>query len=111
MHKSFPFQCIFSVSLPTFRKGVHCTKVLHPLTHAVQCAVRFSTLCACCFRDALLGFRRLSLCAVPCCPVPPPISYFFNGKGKRGDEHDTRVEPSGDRAGRTTSGKGIILAS
>ena len=47
MHKSFSFQCIFSASLPTFRKGVHCTKVLHPLTHAVravQCAVRFSTL-------------------------------------------------------------------
>ena len=44
MHRSFPFQCIFSASLPTFRKGVHCTKALHPLTHAVQCAVRFSTL-------------------------------------------------------------------
>ena len=39
MHKSFPFQCIFSASLPTFRKG-------HPLTRAVQCAVRFSTLSA-----------------------------------------------------------------
>ena len=47
MRKSFPFQCIFSASLPTFRKGVHCMKALHPLTHvvrAVQCAVRFSTL-------------------------------------------------------------------
>ena len=47
MHKSFPFQCIFSASLPTFRKGVHCTKALHSLTHAVrtlQCAVRISTL-------------------------------------------------------------------
>ena len=47
MHKSFPFQCILSASLPTFRKGVHCTKAVHPLTHAVravQCAVRFSTL-------------------------------------------------------------------
>ena len=44
MHKSFPFQCIFSASLSTFRKGVHCTKALHPPTHAVQCAVRFSTL-------------------------------------------------------------------
>ena len=47
MHKSFPFQCIFSASLPTFRKGVHCTEALHPLTRAVrvmQCAVRFSTL-------------------------------------------------------------------
>ena len=47
MHKSFPFQCIFSMSLPTFRKGVVCTKALHPLTRAVravQCAVRFSTL-------------------------------------------------------------------
>ena len=43
MHKSFPFQCIFSASLPTFRKGVHCTKVLHPLTCAVR-VVRFSTL-------------------------------------------------------------------
>ena len=31
MHKSFPFQCIFSASLPTIRKGVHCTKVLHSL--------------------------------------------------------------------------------
>ena len=28
----------------TFRKGVHCTKALHPLTCTVQCAVRFSTL-------------------------------------------------------------------
>ena len=46
MHKRFPFQWIFSRSLPTFRKGVHCTKVLHPLTGAVQCAVRFSTLWA-----------------------------------------------------------------
>ena len=49
MHKSFPFQCIFSTSLPTFRKGVHCTKALHPLTRAVravQCLVRFSTLYA-----------------------------------------------------------------
>ena len=49
MHKSFPLQCIFSASLPTFRKGVHCTKALHPLTRtvcAVQCAVRFSTLLA-----------------------------------------------------------------
>ena len=44
MHKSSPFQCIFSASLPTFRKGVHCTEALHPLTRAVQCAVRFSTL-------------------------------------------------------------------
>ena len=44
MHKSFPFQCIFSTSLPTFRKGVNCIKALHPLTRAVQCAVRFSTL-------------------------------------------------------------------
>ena len=47
MDKSFPFQCIFSASLPTFRKGVHCTKTLHPLKHAaraVQCTVRFSTL-------------------------------------------------------------------
>ena len=47
MHKSFPFQCIFSACLPTFRKGVHCTKALHPLTRAVravQCAVHFSTL-------------------------------------------------------------------
>ena len=47
MHKSFPFQCIFSASLPTFQKGVHCTKALHPLmraVRAVQCAVRFSTL-------------------------------------------------------------------
>ena len=50
MHKSFPFQCIFSASLPTFRQGVHCTKALHPLTRAVravQCAVRFSTLIRC----------------------------------------------------------------
>ena len=44
MDKSFPFQCVFSASLPTFQKGVHCTKALHPLTRAVQCAVRFSTL-------------------------------------------------------------------
>ena len=51
MRKSFPFQCIFSASLPTFQKGVHCTKALHPLLHpltravcAVQSAVRFSTL-------------------------------------------------------------------
>ena len=44
MHKSFPFQCIFSAPLPTFRKGVHCTKAWHPLTRAVQCAVHFSTL-------------------------------------------------------------------
>ena len=49
MHKSFPFQCIFSASLPTFRKGVHCTKALHPLTRAVQCAVCFSTLIVHCF--------------------------------------------------------------
>ena len=49
MHKSFPFQCIFSASLSTFRKGVHCTKALHPLTRAVrvvQCTVCFSTLYA-----------------------------------------------------------------
>ena len=47
MHESFPFQCIFSASLPTFRKGVHCTKVLHPLTHAVRavrCVVRFKAI-------------------------------------------------------------------
>ena len=54
MHKSFPFQCIFCASLPTFREGVHCTKVLHPLTHAVrtvravQCAVCFGTLLRLC---------------------------------------------------------------
>ena len=49
MHNSFPFQCIFSASLPTFQKRVHCTKALHPLTRAVsavQCVVRFSTLLA-----------------------------------------------------------------
>ena len=46
MHKSFPFQRIFTASLPTFQKGVHCTEVLHPLARAVQCAVRFSTLWA-----------------------------------------------------------------
>ena len=44
MHKSFLFQCIFSAFLPTFRKGVHCKKVLHSLTRAVHCVVRFSTL-------------------------------------------------------------------
>ena len=38
-----------TASLPTYPKGVHCTKALHPLTsvvRAVQCAVRFSTLWA-----------------------------------------------------------------
>ena len=44
MHKSFPFQCIFSASLPTLRKGAHCTKVLHTLTRAVQRTVHFSAL-------------------------------------------------------------------
>ena len=44
MHKRFPFQCLFSAPLPTFRKAVHCTKALHPLPRAVQCAVRISTL-------------------------------------------------------------------
>ena len=44
MHKNFPFQCIFSMSLPTFRKGVRCTTALHPLTRAVQCVVCLSTL-------------------------------------------------------------------
>jgi hypothetical protein len=47
MHKSFPFQCIFSASLPAFQKGVYCTEALHPLMRAVcavQCVVRFSTL-------------------------------------------------------------------
>ena len=33
-----------TASLPTFRKGVHCTKALRPVTPAVRCAVRFSTL-------------------------------------------------------------------
>ena len=50
MHKSFPFQCIFSASLPAFRKGVHSTEASHPPTRAVpavQCAVRFSALTAC----------------------------------------------------------------
>ena len=34
-----------TASLPTFRKGVHCTKALRPLTRAVRamrCAVRFA---------------------------------------------------------------------
>ena len=47
MHKCFPFQYIFSASLPAFQRGVHCTKALHPLTRAVcvvQCAVCLSTL-------------------------------------------------------------------
>ena len=38
---------IATAPLPNFRKGVHCTKVLHPLTRAVravQRTVRFSTL-------------------------------------------------------------------
>ena len=42
--QSFPFQCIFSATLPTFRKGVRCATALHPLTLAVLCAVHFSTL-------------------------------------------------------------------
>ena len=45
MHaQKFPISMYFSASLPIFRKGVLCTKTLHPLTRAVQCAVRFSTL-------------------------------------------------------------------
>ena len=33
-----------TASLPTLRQGAHCTKALRPLTRAVWCAVRFSTL-------------------------------------------------------------------
>ena len=76
MHKSFPFQCLFSASLPTFRKGVHCTKALHPLTRAVHCSVRFSTLIvfssiffmdfvfqACvCVSTVRIKYQRIHLC-------------------------------------------------
>ena len=44
-----------TASLPSFRKGIRCTKALHPLTRAlraVRCTVRFSTLsCTYYFED------------------------------------------------------------
>ena len=70
MHKSFPFQCIFSMSLPTFQKGVHCTKALD--ARGALCAVRgvfqhplgqpkifrCGSLC-CCVGDCVVGHCHL----------------------------------------------------
>ena len=73
MHKGFPFQCIFSTSLPTFRKAVHCTKALHPLTrsavrsafqhpHCYDCGIHHIRLQG---MDLLLDFQGCSLPPLP----------------------------------------------